>query len=80
MASGSGGPSSGSAGDSGGKLIPQPHGGALSRGGRKPGAKNRPKPLLAPGMAASPRRADGGFVVTFVRTDTPCCTPSSLVA
>lgn len=30
----------------GGKLEPQPHGGALSRGGRKPGSKNRPKPLL----------------------------------
>ena len=40
--------SSGSVGDSDGgpKLAPQPHGGALSRGGRKPGSKNRPRPLV----------------------------------
>ena len=41
-------PSSGSTGDSVGspKLIPQPHGGALSRGGRKPGARNKVRELL----------------------------------
>ena len=53
-----GSPSSGSTGDSVGspKLIPQPHGGALSRGGRKPGAKNKPKPLLARVKAAAGRK------------------------
>ena len=54
-----GSPSSRSAGDSGGKLIPQPHGGALSRGGRKPGAKNKPKPLLARVQAAAGRQCIG---------------------
>ena len=39
------------------ELIPQPHGGALSRGGRKPGAKNRPKPLLARVQAAAGRKS-----------------------
>ena len=39
------------------ELIPQPHGGALSRGGRKPGAKNKPKPLLARVQAAAGRKS-----------------------
>ena len=39
------------------ELIPQPHGGALSRGGRKPGAKNKPKPLLARVQAAVGRKS-----------------------
>ena len=39
------------------ELIPQPHGGALSRGGRKPGAKNKNKPLLARVQAAAGRKS-----------------------
>ena len=38
-------------------LISQPHGGARSRGGRKPGAKNKPKPLLARVQAAAGRKS-----------------------
>ena len=57
--------SSGSVGDSDGgpKLAPQPHGGALSRGGRKPGSKNRSKPLVD-----LVQRAAGQKCVQAVRT------------
>lgn len=49
--------------DGGSKLVPQPHGGALSRGGRKPGSRNRPKPVLQRVKAAAGRKCMGALKV-----------------
>ncbi|MDE2876635.1 MAG: hypothetical protein OXQ93_14420 [Gemmatimonadota bacterium] len=50
------GDSTASVGDSGRELVPQPHGGALSRSGRKKGSKNRPKPTIERVQAAAGRK------------------------
>ena len=44
-------------GNSVGKLVPQPHGGALSRGGRTPGSKNKSKPARERVEAAAARKS-----------------------
>lgn len=43
----------------GAKLEAQPHGGALSRGGRKPGSKNRPRPARERVARAAARKCAG---------------------
>ena len=48
-------------GNSVGKLVPQPHGGALSRGGRTPGSKNKSKPARERVEAAAARKSSAAL-------------------
>ena len=45
------------------KLVPQPHGGALARGGRTPGSKNKSKPARERVEAAAARKSSAALKV-----------------